>query len=65
MSKSQIIWLIILFLILAIACAAYVAYRKIQRKIKNFSREIFGTDDLIDTQISIWYDKAYGTADRA
>lgn len=48
MSKSQIIWLIILFLILAIACAAYVAYRKIQRKIKNFSREIFGTDDLIE-----------------
>ncbi len=38
--------IVILFLILVILLAIYVGVRKIQRKAREFSREVFGTDDL-------------------
>lgn len=46
MSKSQIIWLVILLLLLALSVAALVVYQKIRRKIMDFSEAAFGTADL-------------------
>lgn len=47
MSKSQIIWLVILLFLLALSVAALVVYQKIRKKIMDFSQAAFGTDDLM------------------